>query len=145
MRIAHHSALAFCPFKNWQGPAGPFFNGLCTGIIIFLEPEQYYMAGMRGRKARYFNIIPHDIILSRKRADLTGEIFLLMIPTGSPGQHCSDIKVFTKNLSPHVHRRNSLFSAFIVTAASGMHVMVGTIPSQFGHMYPPLKFEWYFN
>ena len=65
-----------------------------------------------------------------------GEVTFLVIPARTPGQVTSDIEIFSLGLTPHVLRTHALFRALVVAATRGMHMVVGAVPAQLGHVNP---------
>src|SRR6185503_21030315 len=94
------------------------------------------MASMGGREPGHLDIITKDIPGRGQRIVMASEKHFLMIPARSPGKHGSDIQVLSQHLTPHVVWFYAFLRAFIVTAARGMNMVVGTIPAQFFHIYP---------
>src|SRR5262249_47785615 len=57
MREADDAALRLTPFEDGEIPARPFFDAGRARIVVFLEPEEAQMAGVRGGKSGDFDIV----------------------------------------------------------------------------------------
>ena len=102
VREADDGPLRLAPFEHRQVPARPFLDPRRPWIVVFLEPQQAKMAGMRRRKSRDLDVIAHQVFRRRERVDLAIEELLLGVPARAPRQDAADVEVFAQDMPPHV-------------------------------------------
>ena len=141
MREAHDAPLRLAPPEHREVPAWPLFDAGRAWVVVLLEPQQAEVAGVRRRKPRNLDVVPHQVIASRQRVDLAVEELLLGVPARAPGKNAADIQVFTQNVPPHVVGLDSFSRALIVSAAGGMDVVVAREPAQLGEMNPAFELK----
>ncbi len=141
VRKAHDAALRLAPLEHRQVPAWPFLDAGRARVVVFLEPQQAEVAGVRRREAGDLDVVAHQVVLGGKRVDLAIEELLLGIPARAPGEDAADVEVFTQDVPPHVFGLHAFGRAFVVSAAGGVHVVVAGVPPHLGQVNPALELK----
>ena len=141
MREADDAALRLAPLEHGQVPARPLLDPGRARIVVFLEPQQAEVAGVRRGEAGDLDVVAHQVVGGRKRVDLAVEELLLGVPARAPGQHAADVEVFAQDVPPHVLGLDALGRALVMPAAGGVDVVVAGIPAHLGQVDPALELK----
>src|SRR5215510_13366898 len=99
------------------------------------------MAAMRGREARDFKVVTHQVLARRELVVFGFEELFLIVITRPPGEYAADVKRFTQNVADHILRHHALRRAFVMHASGGVDVMIARIPAQLCNINPSFEFE----
>ena len=62
VREADHAPLRLAPLEHRQVPARPFLDPGRARVVVFLEPQQAEVAGVRRREARDLDVVAHQVV-----------------------------------------------------------------------------------
>ena len=102
MGKAHDAPLRPAPLEHRQVPARPFLDAGGARVVVFLQPQQTQVAGVRRREAGDLDVVAHQVVARRERVDLAVEELLLGVPARAPGEHAADVEIFAQDVTPHV-------------------------------------------
>ncbi len=122
--------LRLAPLEHGQVPARPFLDPRRARVVVFLEPQQAEMAGVRRGEAGDLDVVAHQVFGRRERVDLALEELLLGVPARPPRQHAADVEVFAQDVPPHVLGLDPFGRALVMRAAGRVDVMIAGEPVQ---------------
>ena len=141
MREADDAPLRLAPLEHGQVPARPFLDPGRARVVVFLEPQQAEVPGVRGGEARDLDVVAHQVFGGRQRVHLAVEELLLGVPARAPGQHAADVEVLAQDVPHHVVGLDALGRALVVGAAGGVDVVVAREPVHLRQVDPALERE----
>ena len=66
VRKADDAPLLLAPLQHRQVPTRPLFDARRAGVVVFLQPQQAEVPGVRTGEAGDFDVVPHQVVRASK-------------------------------------------------------------------------------